>query len=453
MRRIPISIFIPILLGGLTLVASQLQAATPKTPSRLSDYRFSEDMPDSLRYELVSDLLKKIISRKPYNRTRFGIDIREVGGRPVFQYREDAALKPASTLKVITTAVALEKLGPEFRYHTVITTDGELTDSVLDGNLIIHGTADPQLSGFFDGEIIGIVSEWADQLQAAGIRKITGSVFLDNSYFSDDDGKLLTKTATVALFDKADKSQLVRQVRNKKGKLIQQKIRLRRSARKLVQINLNNYLADRLAGELARRDMISNKTVELASEQPDSVQFNVLIAHQSPSLAEIIKRTNKESDNFYADQLLRTLGYEVLGTGSLEAGIRVTEAFLAIRLGIDHPDLTIADGSGLSHENRITADMLVRTLEYMAIASTNKDVFYNSLSIPTIDGTLERRIRHPLATQIRAKTGSITGVVTLTGYMSTQSGKELVFSILCNGGRASRLKSLEDEICKLLLNI
>jgi len=423
-------------------------------PVKLSSYRIDDYYPDSVRYQMLSDLLSKTLKQKIYRRTRFGIHISDEFGNPVFEHHSSDKLKPASTLKIISTAVALEKLGPDFRYKTLISTDGEIENGVLDGNLIVYGTGDPILSGFFDGGVITLTQSWADQIEALGIREITGDVFLDNSWFADGTGHEKTRVTTVAMFDKAAKSQLTETVINKKGKAVKKKIRLRkRSSRKLVSVSMNQYMANQFTQALYSRGLIAAQQAEDGFEQPREVHFTPLIVHESEPLKEIIARTNKKSDNFYADQLVRTLGHEFLGEGTLEAGIQVIQGFLRIRLDIPESKYKMADGSGLSHDNQVQPEVLTKILSYMSTGTPNRDIFYNSLSIPTVDGTLANRIHHPLAENMRGKTGSITGVVSLTGYITSQSGKNLVFSMMCNGGSPRRLKSLEDEICKLLLNL
>lgn len=450
--------FVLFLAGLLAVPVSAKSAKSRKSAPavpKLSSFRINDVYPDSIKYQIVSDLLDKTLHQKAFKRTRFGVQIQDEFGNPVYSLNSNYKLKPASTLKIVTTAVALEKLGPDFRYKTIVSTDGEIENGVLDGNLILHGTADPQLSGYFDGEVISITSDWVDQIQKMGITRITGSVFLDNSYYADENGNVKTKFVTVAMFDQAAKSQLTQTTLNKKGKEVKRKIRLRRSSsRKLVQVNMNQYLANLLTSELYKRNLIDTKESETDFDLPKDLHLSALVVHESEPLSEIITRTNKKSDNFYADQLVRTLGYEFLGTGNMDAGIRVIEAFLRFHMNIKESEYELADGSGLSHENQISAQVLTRILSYMSTSTPNRDVFYNSLSIPTVDGTLANRIHHPLAENMRGKTGSISGVVSLTGYISSESGKNLVFSIMCNnGGNSRRLKSLEDEICKLLLNL
>lgn len=424
-----------------------------KSVPTIDKIKFDEDFSDSLRFALLKQSLDKTLSNKLYNRTKFGIHIQYEDGETIYEKNSDKKFIPASTLKIITTAASLNKLGPDYRYKTDISTDGEIVNGVIEGNLIIHGTADPKLSGYFDSEIDLVVKAWVDTLESLGIRKIEGSVFLDNTYFDDGSGKTKTSFMTVASFDKAGKGQLNQIVKGKNGKPVKQKVRLkRRSTRKFVSVSPNQYLGNQFVKELNKRKMIDQKFIEENFDIPESISFTRLFQHRSEPLIDILKRTNKHSDNFYADQLMRTLGYEFGSGASLKEGIKVVSEFLTEKVGLSEGEFRLSDGSGISHDNNVSAQSLTTILNFMA-NDKYAGVFYESLSIPTIDGTLKNRIRHPMAENIRAKTGSISGVTSITGYLKSSTGKKIVFSILCNGGRQKRLMVLEDQICKTLLNL
>lgn len=226
----------------------------------------------------------------------------------------------------------------------------------------------------------------------------------------------------------------------------------------MVTIEPNVYCANTLLAALQQAGMMHKDAhVEKISysRKIDRTRWKYLYSHYSISLAEALKATNKRSDNFYADQLLRTLGGEYYGEGSIEKGLEVVKEFLKNEVKVSSKEYKLTDGSGLSHENFVTPHLIVETLRYMREHSKAFHEYYESLAIPMTDGTLAGRINHALAHNIRAKTGSITGVVSLSGYLKSRSGKEMYFSIIANGlGRRSRhAKALEDTICKLLLEI
>jgi D-alanyl-D-alanine carboxypeptidase/D-alanyl-D-alanine-endopeptidase (penicillin-binding protein 4) len=421
-------------------------------------------------YECASKIETAIDKSRYFSRSNIGIVIKSDDGRIVYQRNQNKLLKPASNLKLVTSAIALEKLGPDFRYETQLYLDGTVTNGTLNGNIIIVGTADPLLSGYFDGRINTIVAQWADTLQARGIKAITGDVVLDNSYFTnnefgDEEDAPAPKPhnisfATVASFTNANASQLAKVtrtkiVKTKSGKKVKRVYGFKRGTRrKLVSVEPNVYTANAFIKELRSRNMISSEEMRKInySLSIDRTKWKYFYTSVSPKLGDILKITNKLSDNFYADQLTRTLGAEFNGEGTLESGLDVEREFLKLNVGIAEKDVQLADGSGLSHDNFVTPATLIRLMDFMK-REKNFDTYYESLSIPMMDGTLQGRINHELASNIRAKTGTISGVTSLSGYMTSRNGKNLTFSILCNGPYHKKSMRLEDEICKLLLEI
>ncbi|NTW48494.1 MAG: D-alanyl-D-alanine carboxypeptidase/D-alanyl-D-alanine-endopeptidase [Chlorobiales bacterium] len=399
--------------------------------------------------------------------TSFGISIQTDEGEVIYEQNPTRPVKPASNLKLVTTAVALEKLGPEFRFQTDIFYDGYLTYGVLHGNLIISGSTDPVLSGYFDGRINDIVRQLVDTLYTLGIHEIRGDVILDNSYYvgdeviEADEDYLPISFSTVASFSQANSSQMgrvsrVRVIRTRHGKKRVVRSGFSRGSRlRRVTIEPNVYMTNALLKEFQSRNMVLSNGIEKVNNtgKIDRTTWKHIYTHYSEPLSRILMRTNKNSDNFYADQLLRTLGGELHGEASIEKGIAAVEQFLLYSVGVDRREFTLADGSGLSHENLVTPNLLVEVMKYMKHRSSYFTTYYESLSIPTVDGTLSSRIFHELATNIRAKTGTISGVTSLSGYLTSRSGLDIYFSIICNGSRKKTLKNVEDRICQVLLEI
>lgn len=172
-------------------------------------------------------------------------------------------------------------------------------------------------------------------------------------------------------------------------------------------------------------------------------------AHSSPPLSEIIKVVNKSSHNLYAETLLKTLGSEENGRGSVERGAEA-ERDIVFQMGLGEVDLF--DGSGLSRRNGVSPLQVVTLLRYMHQKPYWGD-FYNSLAIGGVDGTLGGRLSQPdMHGRIYAKTGSIGGVSALSGYVTAKSGKMFAFSIMVNNtNRAKAARRVEDYICRLLV--
>jgi D-alanyl-D-alanine carboxypeptidase/D-alanyl-D-alanine-endopeptidase (penicillin-binding protein 4) len=156
-----------------------------------------------------------------------------------------------------------------------------------------------------------------------------------------------------------------------------------------------------------------------------------LAEHDSQPLREIVKQTNKNSQNFYAEMLLRTLGREVKHGGGLEDGLEVLSDY-ARQIGVEPGETVFADGSGLSRDDLVTPETVVKLLVHMA-SGPYLDAFRDSLPVAGVDGTLAGRFKGTrLRGRIHAKTGTLEGVNALSGYMDLPSGKRLAFSIIAN---------------------
>lgn len=417
--------------------------------------------------------IEDALDLKFFGSTRFGVIVKTDEGKVIYERNQDKLFKPASNLKLITSAVALELLGPDFTYSTDFFIDGDIKDGVLSGDLIISGSADPVVSGFFDAEINSVVKAWANMLQEKGITRITGDVILDNSYYvgadvdidAGESGEPI-RFATVASFGRADAKQLskvtrrkVIRLKNGKKKVVRRGFK-RKSRRKMVTIEPNLYCVDMFLKELNERGVTAKTEIEKINYayNIDRTTWHFFYRHRSKPLSELVRILNKLSDNFYADQVLRTLGGEYRGEATMAKGIEVEREFLREKIGVTAAEFKLADGSGLSHDNLVTPALLVKVMNYMK-QSKHYALYYESLSIPCVDGTLAGRIHHELSSQIRAKTGSITGVTSLSGYLESRSGQNLYFSILCNSPMTKRrrfqknLMRLEDQLCKLMLEI
>jgi D-alanyl-D-alanine carboxypeptidase/D-alanyl-D-alanine-endopeptidase (penicillin-binding protein 4) len=170
----------------------------------------------------------------------------------------------------------------------------------------------------------------------------------------------------------------------------------------------------------------------LASQRDDCPDARTLASLFSPPLAEVVQGILEPSQNWMAEQLVRALGFELGEEGSWREGFRVQEEFLTQQVGVDTLDIVFRDGSGMSRQNLVTPRAIVRILEYMR-ASSNAGIFRNALASPgEKDGTLRNRLQ-ALEGRVFAKTGTLTHVTSLSGYLFTDSGRELIFSILTNG--------------------
>ncbi|MBM3789937.1 MAG: D-alanyl-D-alanine carboxypeptidase/D-alanyl-D-alanine-endopeptidase [Acidobacteria bacterium] len=443
--------------------------------------------------------------------TTWGIEVIDpANGQVLVSVNPEKPFLPASVLKVVTTAAALEKLGADFRFRTSLYTDGVLTEEgVLEGDLILVGRGDPDLSDPDASQLQKpALQEIAEKLLELGIRKVQGDVFGDDSYFDSASHGNGWTTKDLQSFYGAPISAL--SIRNnivwvhvrpsKEDQRVRVSLdpptsyfsirnlattgasgtrrtihaRLIRGTRRLVvsgvlpaRQNYTNYVvvekpaeltAMLLKEELGRRGIKVGGSVKAihAGNAPPSPResWTLLAEHQSPPLLRALDIINKRSDNLHAEMLLRVLGAELRGLGTDEAGLQVVRDFL-VEAGMDDEKVCLKDGSGLSRENLLTPRFQTNLLLFLS-TRPYFDLFVNTLAINGVDGTLKHRMSsRDVRGVIHAKTGSLNGVATLSGYMTTQSGRNLVFSIFANDARTSmsRIRRTIDEICSLLVRL
>tara|TARA_R110002072_G_scaffold25443_4_gene85017 strand:- start:26010 stop:27416 length:1407 start_codon:yes stop_codon:yes gene_type:complete len=221
------------------------------------------------------------------------------------------------------------------------------------------------------------------------------------------------------------------------------------------------YTGHVLADAMQRAGMLNgNPKVSVATQAPSAEQRPSEVQLRR-SIGDVITHTNKVSDNLGAEMLLRKLGTlqqptTPLGPDSLRLGIAAITADLA-RLGYEKTQFRIADGSGVSHYNLVSADLLVSLLVDMhQRGGPGYELFRNSLPIGGVDGTLASRMKDsPAAGRVRAKTGTVSAVSNLAGYIETRSGRHLAFAIVCQNfaGSPSPWRDLQDRICAVLADM
>jgi len=189
-------------------------------------------------------------------------------------------------------------------------------------------------------------------------------------------------------------------------------------------------------------------------EKIDYGHDQTLLQYTSPPMSEIVKVVNKKSQNFYSEQLIRTIGKEMLGKGSWESGIIAVKKYLS-SLGMDADKLTLYDGSGLSRMDLISPEEIVTLLRAIQRQPKNFPAFDSSLPVMGIDGTLSERLRQSAATgNVHAKTGFLTGIRCLSGYVKTKDDELLAFSMMVNNYTipTREINDLQDELILRLVN-
>ncbi len=322
-------------------------------------------------------------------------------GDVAFRSNSGRALLPASAEKLAVSFAALQLLGPGFRFRTEVVGSGVLDGPVWDGNLVLVGFGDPTLGP-------GDVEALAHDVAAWGIRRVAGRVFGDESHFDARRGAPGWKPSYVGFESRPLSALSVSEV-------------------ELRGADSSAAAAARaLTAALERRGVTVAGPAGAGRASPDAFP---LALDLSEPLVAIVRHMNRESDNFAAEMVLKELGASVVRRGSTAAGSRAVRASLA-EAGVPMAGVRIADGSGLSALDRLTADALVAILQAGAADPSIRDAFVTSLSVAGVSGTLEKRlVRRPTRGRVIAKTGTTNAASSLAGFVR----RRYVFAIIQNG--------------------
>ena len=413
-------------------------------------------------------------------------------------YERDSKLlmRPASNVKLLTSATALHVLGKEYRFKTSISSDTIPVNGVIEGNLYIKGFANPDLR---TADLDTLVA----RIHKAGIERVTGGVVADVSFFDDQywgagwqwddeptsDAPFLTPLSindnciVVTVSPGAAAGDSVRVTLEpptsyvtviNKGTTIADTVRRPLSITRLFRQRLNTilvegefpqngtpieekisvwrpelYTAELLKEALQRRGIVVGPGLEVGQVP---AQNHEIAAHYQRIDSSIVN-LNKISDNLTAEMLLKTLDAVMHHSpGSSRGGLTIINQFLST-FGIDTTSYRIVDGSGLSFYNLVTAEILVKLLYGMQHQTDIFPLFYESLPIAGVDGSLRNRMKKtPAEANLRAKTGTISGVSSLSGYVQSLDGERLIFSMMMQNfaSSARSYQSAQDKIGALL---
>lgn len=453
--------------------------------------------------EEISGLLDPIVRR--YG-SRVGVAVYAVDRkRPLYLHNAEKPLVPASNMKLFTTAAALDRLGPDFQFTTSIYADGALgTDGTIEGNLILVGRGDPALSGrFYADSVTYVFDRFAAELRDRGVTRISGDLIGDNSFFDDygsapgwEERHLLwwygARASALAFNDNvvtlevrpgpsigsppiitpipyAEDFPIVNRAKTsgRRGRSvgvgrrpdiggyeIWGRVPLGSGpARYVVALEdpprfTISVLRDRLKRVGIEIDGV-NRVVNQADRLPARTR-TLVASHTSPRLVEMVNVINKNSHNFFAEQVLKSMGAVFTGRGTYTAGAQVVRNVLE-NFGLPAAQLINDDGSGLSLTNLVTAQLTAQLLVSMRAHPWFIE-FYDSLLLAGTDGN-KRRLDAPDAVgNVRTKTGTLRGVSALSGYVTTRDGELLAFSVISNrmpGGKGAAV-TLEDRVAERL---
>ena len=421
-------------------------------------------------------------------------------GEVIDSYRAENVVPPASVMKLLTTGAALEILGPGFRFPTILEYTGTVENGVLHGDLYIHGSCDPSLG--WKGKT-AFLSQWVKAVQKAGIRKIDGAVIADMTmldgeaqnpgWLCEDAGNYYApgifglnyygntmnivlksgevgSTATVVGTEpKIEDVYFINRIRCDKisydGAFVSGIPYSReRYLTGSVPSNLGTFGVKGdipnpgllLARHLTAR--LREAGVEVKRDATYLPDYNPLIpgrteiyTHYSEPLTEILKETNRNSNNLYAEALFRYLGTRYTLPGTIHNSQDLLRDYWR-RRGVNIQNAIIKDGCGLAPQDAVSAKALVQLLTVMA-HSPNKEAWLASLPTSGQTGTLKSLCPQTrLDGKIHAKSGTIAGTKNFAGYIDLPNGEQWVFAILINSA-PGKAKNIQNVIQQYLLDV
>jgi D-alanyl-D-alanine carboxypeptidase/D-alanyl-D-alanine-endopeptidase (penicillin-binding protein 4) len=445
--------------------------------------------------------LDNLLSNKFFESTLAAVDVYDLTEKQVvYQKNNKYLMHPASNMKILTSSAGLFFLGPDYNFETTLYYKGEIKDGILNGDIYVVGGFDPDFS-IYD------LDYFVDAIDSLGVKEINGKLIADVSrmdskfwgegWMWDDDpstdasylsslninlntvdvfllGTEVGKKAQVILNphsnyfeifnetltippDEDNSYYITRDWMNRKNTIMATgKIKQRThisGEEEPTSMNVfrpDLYFLTLFKETLERKRIKVNGTLENFWLPYDAIYLRTF----SRPFAEVIKRVNKVSSNLNAEMVLYAMAEKYYGKpATSKNGIKVINNLISMA-GLNPEKYRLVDGSGLSHYNLVSAELLCGVLKHMYYKEYDLyQVLVESFPIAGVDGTLGRRMGESIAeNKVRAKTGTISGVSALSGYITSKSGKLLAFSILMQNfvNNTSTARGFQDEICKIL---
>ena len=406
-------------------------------------------------------------------------------GETLYTRNADKLFMPASNQKIVTGAVAIAQLGPDFRWTTTLLARGPIRKGVLDGDLVARGDGDPSISTSMRGDALSPLRDLADSLRGRGITRIRGRVVAAPSPFTDaplglgwawDDLDEPYSAGVDALYFNEGFTQILVRGGARPGDpvrattrpastypqllvhatTIARPITAADSAQRRPRLTAgydSSHTGVRVGGtiaagdtavlELAFRDQsaayvaalreaLRSRGIAVDETPRDSTSsLDSLVALRSPPLRDVMRAFEKPSQNQIGELLFKTIARRATGVGRADTAQRVVESQL-VAWGAAPDGFAVRDGSGLSRHDYVSPRTLVMALDAMRRHPEFR-VFYDALPIAGVDGTIDKRMRGtPAQGNVHAKTGFIDKARSLSGYVTTADGQMLLFSMLCN---------------------
>lgn len=447
----------------------------------------------------LAGLVDSLINAPDFAGAHWGVLVVDTQtGDTLASHNPGALLLPASNMKLVTSSVALTRLGPTYRFHTTIAARGRIRGGRLNGDLLVIGRGDPSVSDHMLGDAMTPLRAMADSLAAHGVRSIRGRVLAAGNAFPGptlgagwawDDFDYDYGAATDELLFNEGFSTLDVHPGTRVGRLVKvtthpatrwphvvvtaRTTRRGAAADSLEAVKDTVHGGVRVTGTLPMGD---SARIVITHRNPDAAyvaaftealeargirvggarldtarRVDTLFSFASPTLAEILPAMLLPSQNQIAEMLFKTIGLETTGVATADSSAAAIHRQLA-EWGVPTNEAVIHDGSGLSREDMVTPRTIIRILDAMR-RSPDFDALENALPVAGVSGTLENRMRGtPAQGNAHAKTGSLTGVRSLSGYVTSGNGHLIEFSIIANNfvARSSAAGHVQDVIVSYL---
>jgi D-alanyl-D-alanine carboxypeptidase/D-alanyl-D-alanine-endopeptidase (penicillin-binding protein 4) len=452
--------------------------------------------------------INELLASKNAKGAVIGMRVMEAeSGRVLYSYHAEDVLSVASNAKIVTTAAALDTLGSKFELTTTLVARGTARDGVLYGDLVLIGKGDPSFSTHWTADVMAPLRRFASEVAANGIRVVTGDIvandlYLDrefwcptwpanqwNNWYQAPVGALCFNdncvdvsvapgasdgaTAALSYYPNVGYVNIVNAIRTTASKKkhgyafarnkFDNEVTAKGSFYIGGQPSRDNftvhdpslYIAAGLRAALADLGIeVRGVMRRMEADEENALVGARVLGVNRIELGEVVKYCNVNSQNLYAEMILKVLGREVMGSGagSFAGGAAAVGKFLD-KLGIHAGTYSTADGSGLSRETRYSAKILTDVLACM-YKSPEIVTFRDSLPLAGFNGTMRERLEEPeYRGKVRAKTGYIAGASGLSGYAMTANGKTLIFSMVFNhiNGYRYSIRPLQDDICRVLV--
>lgn len=463
----------------------------------------------------IKRTIDKYTNTKLFKHASWSVTARYLdNGEEIVSHNSNVALAPASNLKLVTTAAALDILGTDYKFETKLYYDGEISrEGVLKGNIYIVGGGDPTLGYDLVSGALSLnelMTSWINAIRESGINSINGNIIADdliydripvpynwswidlgNYYAASTSALTINNNLYFLYFKPGDKVGDVAEVirteptienlvftnymkTGKKGSgdngyVFNAPLQFNATLRGTIpqghkEFSIKGsipnpplFAAQYLKHTLEQNSVFVSGKASVLKNNVNYDDKKIITITRSPSLENIVYIINKKSDNLYTEMLLRAIGLKAKGEGSVEKGIEAVEDYL-LNNNLDADELIMHDGCGLSRFNAITSNLFVELLS-MIVNKPYFDAFYNSLAVVGDKNDISSYSNYGIGTLLEKnahiKSGVIEGVRSYSGYLKNKSGRTIVFSMIANNfnGSGSAVSNIHKEIMIKLAEI